>query len=1016
MGVGIRFVSHLRRGIAGAIDELVDGATHGTVRIAAKVGVTTQTGDQHTSVSHNARPMVLQVLGPGEVASLSQESVVRRWPAEGTGDTEPNLFPLVEFLEADLPWRYTPTPPTVVADGGGTERLSPWLVLLAIKTRGPSGERESELVSVGTASRNGPCGRVKIRRGTVLPDLRQAWAWAHVQWTPTQDLCAPDLWTTGVGPAQRRETLARAFDEMPTPEAALLAWLLRHPAIGKALGVPPDNGMATLTGIPDEIVQPFAVGGVIAPARVASALRMAVLQHTLRIQPALVRSRLLCPRNLEPHCTYRAVLVPTYQRGVLRGLGRAEELPNVAADALAWSGEPNSGGVVLGSGEDLELPMYDSWTFSTGAAGDFEALVQKLVARRADELVGVGTVSARLATAVPDDGTGEQVQMWGALRPVSIRPTMAPTAGGAAVRLALGVEAADNVGGDTVVKPPLYGAKHVQRNKLSEPGAPQWLDQLNLDARWRAAAGLGAEIVRRDQADLLDEAWDQYETNLREENRRRRRARVANRLNARMLDRHVPTDAVNAAGGARSRSVVGRALSLFVPARGLTAAFPADIPRAALNPALLRFQRGGGRVARKLGLRSVPESAGSVVARMGTLSASLNQTLPRALRATASPAHSTAVPHPAHSPAPHSPPLPHPPGGVGLPSLDLGHIAGLHPPVAGGLASAVQDRFRVFLEDPGLSASFRALREALAVAPADPEALAAPEFLDPTLSERLAALSPTWILPGIDTIPDNSVVLVEQNPPFIESILVGACVEMARTLQSHEFPTDLRGTYFRFWRRADDAGVARPRIVQWTGSLGSNVRGSAGVVLLLKGQLLRRYPNPKVYAVRAGAWRDWADGALPAEGDTASIQVPRFNGFIEPDIGYYAFDLTAADATAGDGWFFVFEERSGAPRFGLDEVSGVDRPALVNGGAVVWDNLTWGDLSDEVGGGSEPAWLAPDMRVARKSADPSSGWPLCFLDAAEGSNRAPDAADLAAISRQKPARVAIHATRLLRIS
>src|SRR5437762_4213004 len=53
---------------------------------------------------------------------------------------------------------------------------------------------------------------------------------------------------------------------------------------------------------------------------------------------------------------------------------------------------------------------------------------------------------------------------------------------------------------------------------------------------------------------------------------------------------------------------------------------------------------------------------------------------------------------------------------------------------------------------------------------------------------------------GLDQLPQDSVTLARTNERFIESFMVGANHEMARTLLFNEYPTDQRGTYFRqFW-------------------------------------------------------------------------------------------------------------------------------------------------------------------------------------------------------------------------
>ncbi len=100
------------------------------------------------------------------VSGLESSSIVRRWPAPGAQDVETNFFPLVEFADADLPWRYTPASATTRG------RLRPWLALVAVDT-----ESDVELV-VGADAERLVVPTTELEQ---LPDPTELWAWAHVQ-------------------------------------------------------------------------------------------------------------------------------------------------------------------------------------------------------------------------------------------------------------------------------------------------------------------------------------------------------------------------------------------------------------------------------------------------------------------------------------------------------------------------------------------------------------------------------------------------------------------------------------------------------------------------------------------------------------------------------------------------------------------------------------------------------------------------------------------------------------------
>jgi hypothetical protein len=74
-----------------------------------------------------------------------------------------------------------------------------------------------------------------------------------------------------------------------------------------------------------------------------------------------------------------------------------------------------------------------------------------------------------------------------------------------------------------------------------------------------------------------------------------------------------------------------------------------------------------------------------------------------------------------------------------------------------------------------------------------------PEFHRP-MYHFLRAMSQEYILPGLENVSQNTVGLLQTNRRFIEAFMVGLNHEMASELRWREFPTDMRGSYFRsFW-------------------------------------------------------------------------------------------------------------------------------------------------------------------------------------------------------------------------
>jgi hypothetical protein len=276
----------------------------------------------------------------------------------------------------------------------------------------------------------------------------------------------------------------------------------------------------------------------------------------------------------------------------------------------------------------------------------------------------------------------------------------------------------------------------------------------------------------------------------------------------------------------------------------------------------------------------------------------------------------------------------------------------------------------------------------LMVAPTHDRVMAAPELNLPVY-ELLARLDANRFLPGVGAIPDEAITLLETNPRVIEALLVGLNCELNRELLWREFPTDQRGTPMRsFWKWTDGNPDIAP-IHQWSepNDLGSNARGGPGgqIALLVRGRLLRRYPNTAIYA-----WRSAADGTLRNPPGAGDLEPPAFAGVLGDDIAFVGFNLTDAQLTEGDGWFFVLQEQPTEPRFGFDESPDGSLPSLVS-----WSDATWEHTGTRGGD------------YLKIEGNPLAGTQL-------GDARFVDhAAHLATIALQKPFRVAVHALSLV---
>ena len=293
-------------------------------------------------------------------------------------------------------------------------------------------------------------------------------------------------------------------------------------------------------------------------------------------------------------------------------------------------------------------------------------------------------------------------------------------------------------------------------------------------------------------------------------------------------------------------------------------------------------------------------------------------------------------------------------------------------------------------------------------APADPiePIMAAPDFPQPMYAP-LCQLSQEYLLPGVGQIPRESVGLLQPNNAFIESYLAGINFEMGRQLLWNGYPTDQRGSYFRqFWDVAgyvpgpNDPPLGSPALAEelkdiapihtWDTSTGIGThpnRPSSGsvLVLLIRGELLRRYPTTHVYAV-PGLMQTQLDGSLQRipNPDTSHELHPLFRGTMAPDLSYFGFSLSPDQARSGPdnpGYYFVLQQHPTQPRFGLES----------DNSAVSWQCFPSG------------------FATAAAQSAPAGAPSLPALPTGWGS----DAATMASNTYRNPVQIAIHADLML---
>ncbi|MGI8334401.1 hypothetical protein ACRYCC_31000 [Actinomadura scrupuli] len=279
----------------------------------------------------------------------------------------------------------------------------------------------------------------------------------------------------------------------PAPQRGLRPWLVLVvvdvTATGVSFDAPPGGRLPVLTAPAAELPD-LAHSAAWAHTEVSAADGEDV-GALLRDAPERSVSRLIAPRRLTAGGTYLACVVPAFEHGRLAGLGKP-----VTGDTTAPAWEAASGSV--------RLPVYHHWSFTTGPDGDFAALAQRLHGVQADpglRLLTYKDADPELRAALGSDPG----LLW--LPPALTAPGTVLSGGPPAGYVtAMGTILGR---GATAVAPPVYLAGHTGRAAGWSGTEPLWMRRLNTDPRLRAAAGIGAEVVRIHQEALMASAWRQ---------------------------------------------------------------------------------------------------------------------------------------------------------------------------------------------------------------------------------------------------------------------------------------------------------------------------------------------------------------------------------------------------------------------------------------------------------------------------------------------------------------------------
>ena len=621
--------------------------------------------------------------------------------------------------------------------------------------------------------------------------------------------------------------------------------------------------------------------------------------------PAASFARLFAPRRLTERTDYHLFLVPAYEAGRRRGLG-----DDTAADpynAPAWAPTATS---------PSELPVYFQSHFHTNEMEDVETLMRRLRAITDEEVALVGkpeiASAARPGYYALYAKDGETFEVQAALKqpgatvqPFATDPALATKLVATLEKVIAGETVGVNDDGpdkdDPLVAMPPYGWRYQYESRMTPADAAKniWFDRVNLDLKFRLAAGIGAQLVRENQETYAAKCWEQYEQIL-QANRRLQRLQWAKLIVKRVADRRFAT--------------LPAAVSL-----NLTEPLHAYIKVHANVTVLDEVHQSG-----------IPATfTGRAIRRLAAKRTKMTETNGGTLQVRA--------------PLPRLPGTGTPPAGrrTERRTLDPGvreqFTTIFEPEAFDGVMAARSVMIPVRrVETATYQAATLETLKALPVAKGtftiggrfDVEmSTVAPVYRSPLvtlpLADDLEAMARRYIVAGSDKLPDNTVSAFEENRLFVEAVLVGANHEMNNELRWREFPTDMRGTIFRrFWDRAEpDPGPVGDDIAQihtWSSELGKNFPPGAAnresdLVIVIRGDIVRKLGN-LIVVLNEVTGNDWESG----KGTDYPAQ---FSGTIGPDTVYYGFDVSRSHVLkpgVKDRTYIVLYEPVGKLRFGLD--------------------------------------------------------------------------------------------------
>ena len=466
----------------------------------------------------------ISLYGPGEIAGFDPCAIKMHDPVNYVSDYEPNFFPAVEFWDPDYPWRYTPF--ASPSDG----KLIPWLTLIVLVAENSENvQREFEHVSAQALSGQSNKKSLPFIRNVStqsLPDLNEAWRFAHVQ------IMTNDSNGSGMSDGGVRAILDTEPEKITS--RLLCVRRLKPGLLYNAFLVPTFKLGIIAAGLEqdDESTNRYTLawdssksGKVNLPYYFRWEFRTGERGDFEKLVKDLV-PRVLTKMGLRKMDT----LEPGYGftgpdslnlESALQTLDTEYDQWGHDSEIRPWQAEELQKSLEMLLNRNADNLEEQEIEISALETTDILENAHLVIKKEWAEVKFITSVAATCAVRCSEttqlelyenDQTEDQINhkviLNGLVDTRSYKLKIVKKTGSSWGTISTTISFTYHKG--PLVTPPLYGQWHAKRKRVSTNIANKnWFDTLNQDPRHRAAAGVGAEVIRIEQENLMASAWEQ---------------------------------------------------------------------------------------------------------------------------------------------------------------------------------------------------------------------------------------------------------------------------------------------------------------------------------------------------------------------------------------------------------------------------------------------------------------------------------------------------------------------------